>query len=200
MSRTWTAYPILLLLGFLIVLPGRGFQTPRKSDASQSDAAGVAARNYFGDTVLVDQNGTGRKFYTDLLRGKIVIINSFFTTCPDVCPMMLHKLEEIQSALGDRVGKDIFIVSISVDPAVDTPARIREFVKPFHPRAGWSFLTGDRENVEQVLRKLGMSVEDKQDHSTLLLVGNEPTGYWKKLLSLASANDLVRSIEDVAKN
>jgi len=98
------------------------------------------------------------------------------------------------------VGRDIFFVSITVDPEQDTPARLKEFAAQFHPRPGWSFVSGDKQNVEQVLHKLGQYVEEKQDHSTILLAGHDSTGYWKKLLSLAKTEDLVHSIEDLAKN
>jgi protein SCO1 len=158
------------------------------------------AQRYFGDTPLVDQNGITHRFYSDLLKDKVVVINSFFSTCTSVCPPMMHKIEQIQKAIREEAGKEVFFISITVDPEHDTPARLNEYAAQFHPKSGWWFVTGDKNDVNDVLRKLGQFVDDKQDHSTILIAGNEPTGYWKKLLSLASTADLVRSITDLAKN
>jgi hypothetical protein len=57
-----------------------------------------------------------------MLKGEAVVINAFFTTCSSVCPPMSRNLEKVQEALGDRLGKDVFIASISVDPTTDTDA------------------------------------------------------------------------------
>src|ERR1044071_583665 len=113
------------------------------------------AHKYFTDVVLINQNGEKMRFYSDLLQGKVVIINSFFATCQGVCLPMNRNLEKVQQALGDHVGKDVNIISISVDPTVDTPASLKEYAKKLHARAGWYFLTGDQQNVEFALKKLG---------------------------------------------
>jgi protein SCO1/2 len=110
---------------------------------------------------------------------------------------MNRNLEKIQEALGDRLGKDVFLVSISVDPETDTPTRLKEYSRRFHARPGWMFLTGKKENVDWALYKLGQYVETKGDHSTIVIIGNEPKGLWKKALGLAQAEELVRIVEDV---
>src|SRR5215813_10175367 len=108
-------------------------------------------QKYFTDTLLVNQNGEKMRFYSDLLQGKTVIINSFFATCQGSCLPITRNLEKVQEALGDRLGKDARIISISVDPAVDTPAELKAFGKKFHARPGWYFMTGPKENVDFVL-------------------------------------------------
>src|SRR6186713_2241214 len=79
-----------------------------------------AAEKYFTDTVLLNQNGEKMRLYNDLLKGRTVIINSFFATCQGSCLPMSRNLAKVQDALGERLGKDAFIISISVDPTVDT--------------------------------------------------------------------------------
>lgn len=158
------------------------------------------ARKYFTDVELVDQDGRKVRFYSDVLKGKTVIVNAFFTTCTSVCPPMNRNMEKIQEALGDRVGKDVLLVSISVDPETDTPARLKEYSKKFHAKPGWLFLTGKKENVDWALYKVGQYVEDKQEHTTVIIVGNEATGLWKKAFGMAKPAELIQIVESVAND
>ena len=156
-----------------------------------------AAQRYFTDTVLINQNGEKMRFYTDLLKGKTVIIDSFFATCQGSCLPMSRNLEKVQNLLGDRLGKDVSIISISVDPIVDTPSSLKAYAKKLNARPGWHFLTGDKANVDTVLKKLGQFVDDKQDHLNIFIIGNERTGLWKKAFGLAKSEDLMKVVDSV---
>ena len=155
------------------------------------------AHKYFTDVVLINQNGQKLRLYTDLLQGKVVIINSFFATCQGSCLPMNRNLEKVQQAFGDRFGKDVYILSISVDPTVDTPLRLKEYAQKLNAREGWYFLTGDKQNVDFALTKLGQFVSDKQDHLNIFIIGNERTGLWKKAFGLAHSDELVKVVESV---
>lgn len=167
----------------------------------QQQSAGTAdespGHKYFTDVLLVNQNGEKMRFYSDLLKGKVVIINSFFGTCKGSCLPMNRNLEKVQEALGERIGKDVHIISISVDPLVDTPPTLREYAKKLHARPGWYFLTGDKQNVDFALNKLGQFVSDKQDHLNIIIIGNERTGLWKKAFGLAKSDEIVKVVESV---
>ncbi len=156
-----------------------------------------AAQKYFTDTVLVNQDGEKMRFYSDLLKGKTVIIDSFFATCQGSCLPMNRNLEKVQEALGDRLGKDAYIISISVDPTVDTPPALKAYSKKLNARPGWYFLTGDKASVDFVLTKLGQFVDNKQDHLNIFIIGNERTGLWKKAFGLAKSEELVKVVESV---
>ena len=158
----------------------------------------TAAAKYFSDVELLDQDGRKVRFYTDMLKGKTVVINAFFTTCTSVCPPMNRNMEKIQAALGDRLGKSVFLVSVSVDPETDTPPRLKEYAQKFHAKPGWTFLTGKKENVDWALYKLGQYVEGKDDHTTVIIVGNEATGLWKKMFGMGKAAELIEIVESVA--
>jgi len=158
------------------------------------------AANYFTDVELTNQDGKKVRFYSDVLKGKTVVVNAFFTTCTSVCPPMNRNMEKIQEALGDRVGKDVFLVSITVDPEVDTPARMKEYAQKFHAGPGWIFLTGKKENLDWALYKLGQYVERKDDHKTIFIIGNEPTGLWKKAFGMANVAELVQVVESVVND
>jgi protein SCO1/2 len=159
---------------------------------------GSRAQKYFTDVELIDQDGRKVRFYSDVLKGKTVVVNAFFTTCTSVCPPMNRNMEKIQEALGDRVGKDVLLVSVSVDPETDTPARLKEYARKFHAGPGWLFLTGKKENVDWALYKVGQYVEDKQDHTTVIIIGNEATGLWKKAFGLAKTAELLQTVRSVA--
>ena len=156
-----------------------------------------SAEKYFTDIELVNQNGEKMRFYRDLMQGNTVIINTFFATCQGSCLPITRNLEKIQEALGERLGHDVRMVSISVDPAVDTPGELMAFSKKFHARPGWYFLTGSKENVEFVLKKLGQFVENKQDHSNIIIIGNDRTGLWKKAFGLAKSEELIKVVDSV---
>jgi protein SCO1/2 len=170
----------------------------KTGDAPAATQAEAAAQKYFTDVVLIDQDGKPRRLYSDLLKGKTVVINAFFTTCTSVCPPMTRNLEKVQQALGERFGRDVFFLSFSVDPEVDTPARLKDYAQKFHAKPGWTFLTGKKENLDWALYKLGQYVEDKNDHTTGIIIGNEATGLWKKALGIAPSADLVKIVAGVA--
>src|SRR5215217_1639249 len=158
------------------------------------------AEKYFSDVELLNQDGQTVRFYSDVLKNKVVVINTFFTTCTSICPPLNRNFEKIQDALGDRLGKDVFLVSISVDPETDTPTRLKEYGRRFHARPGWMFLTGKKENLDWALYKLGQYVESKDDHKTIFIIGNEPTGLWKKAFGMANVVELVQVVESVVND
>ncbi len=173
----------------------------QQDDTTQQSAGETAvqspAHTYFTDVVLVNQFGEKMRLFSDLIQGKVVVINSFFGTCQGSCPLTNHNLERVQQALGDHVGKDLRIISISVDPTVDTPASLNEYAKRFNARTGWYFLTGDKQNVDFALRRLGQFVDNKQDHLNIIIIGNERTGLWKKAFGLAHSDELIEVVKSV---
>ena len=155
------------------------------------------AKKYFTDVVLVNQNGEKVRFYSDLLQGKVVIINSFFATCAGSCLPLTRNLEKLQQALGTRMGRDVHILSISVDPAVDTPTSLKAYAKKLNAGPGWHFLTGDKESVDFTLRKIGHFVDNKESHLNIFIIGNERTGLWKKAFGLAKPDALMEVVVSV---
>jgi protein SCO1/2 len=169
-----------------------------QSAAVQSDALlGSAAAAYFTDVVLVNQYGKDMRFYSDLIKGRTVIVIPFFTSCTGACPVMNRSLAKIQAWLGDRLGKDAYIISLSVDPSTDTVDRLRAYAEKVEARPGWFFLGGTRENVDVALTKLGERVENPEAHKNLMIIGNDATGLWKKGFSLADTASLIRVVESV---
>ena len=182
--------PAMVMALAVLSVPAQDKTTPAPQQAS-------AAEKYFTNTELVMQDGKTVRFYTDVLKGKVIVINCFFATCQGSCLPMNRNFEKIQQALGDRVGKDVFLVSITVDPEMDTPAQLKKYADKLHARSGWLFLTGSKANVDLVHQKLGQYVADKQAHVNIVIIGNERTGLWKKAFGLASADEIVKVVESV---
>jgi protein SCO1/2 len=182
--RSWFA-----LMFFLFSLTSAQAQEPASEQS--------AAQKYFSDIQLVNQDGEKMRLYSDLLQGKTVIINSFFATCQGSCLPLARNLQKIQEALGDRLGKDARIISISVDPGVDTPTALKAYATKLRAKAGWYFLTGDKASVEFALKKLGQFVENKESHLNIFIIGNERTGLWKKAFGLAKSEHIVKVVDSV---
>lgn len=150
------------------------------------------------DVLVYDQNGKSLNFYSDLIKGKTVAINFIFTTCTTICLPLTATMRQIQREMGARVGQDVLLVSISVDPLTDTPERLKSFAVKFAAGPGWAFVTGRKSEIDKLLRALGASVNDKNNHSPIILVGNEPTGYWTRTYGLAPASTIARLIFEAA--
>jgi protein SCO1/2 len=160
-------------------------------------AAESPAHHYFTDVVLTDQEGRPQRLYSDLLAGRTVVIDAFFSDCTGSCPVVAATLAKLQAALGERLGRDLYLLSFSVDPQNDTPARLKEYAARFGARPGWFFLTGKKENVDFALQKLGQYVEQRETHSNLLIVGNERTGLWKKVFGLSKPEEILTLVKGV---
>lgn len=178
--------------------PRQAKSGPAVQDTVPERANPAAA--YFTDTTLVDQNGQEHRFYSDLLQGKVVVISTIFTTCTGVCPLIGKTFARIQDHLGEQLGGKVRLISISVDPENDTPEKLRSFAARFGAREGWFLLTGRKENVEFILQRLGQGVDVKENHKAILLIGNEPTGLWKKAFALADPDDVIRIVDSVVRD
>jgi len=142
---------------------------------------------YFPNVELVNQDDKTVRFYDDLIKDKVVVINFIYTHCGDTCPMQTANLRQVYKLLADRMGKDIFFYSISIDPKHDSPKVLKEYAERFKigSDSGWSFLTGSEADITLLRKTLGLfrdGVEASKlgEHNTSFLLGNESTGQWIK--------------------
>jgi len=154
-----------------------------------------AAREYFTDLPLKTHRGEDVRFYSDVLAGKVVLISGFYTNCTTVSPRQNLILSRLQAALGDRLGSEVVIVSITIDPKRDDVEKVAEYAEVFHSGDGWVLLTGKPENVDWVNHKLGQYLEHPEDHKGTYLLGNLATGLWKKAPGHAQLDDLYEEIQ-----
>lgn len=155
---------------------------------------------YFTNLPLITQDRGPVRFYEDLVKGRIVLINSFFTACRDVCSPMTHNLAQAQQRLSAASGiGPVQIISLSVDAVADTPEVLTDYARRHGALPGWSFVTGKKENVDWVLHKLGLHVPDKEQHQAALWIGNDRTQTWLKLHALATPDAIVSAVRKVAQ-
>jgi protein SCO1 len=152
---------------------------------ARAEAATRWGADYFPNVTLTTQDGKPVRFYDDLLKDKLVAIDLIYTHCKFSCPLETARLAQVQRLLGDRVGKDIFFYSITLDPERDTPTVLKAYAEKFHAGPGWLFLTGKKEDVKLVSHKLGLLSLDeapvnRDGHTPELMVGNVPTGQWMR--------------------
>lgn len=184
-ATSFAAALVSLALALVLVAP---------AGAQMDDAA---AERYFTNVELINQHGEPMRLYRDLLQDRVVVIDTIFTECNGVCPVLSRTMKTFQEHVGDRLGKDVLLLSFSVDPTNDTPAKLKKMADAFDAKRGWYFLTGDKENVDAALKKLGGYVEDREAHNAILIMGNEPTGLWKKAFGLAGTDELLPILDSV---
>ena len=171
-------------------LQAPGEKVPRRLDEEEQ-------RRYFTDTRLLDQDGREVRFYTDALRGKIVLISFIYTSCTDICPILMHNLSDVQNSLGDRFGKDVFFVSISVDPEDDTPEELKKYAERYGAKPGWTFLTGPKKDVDAVIRRFGEFQDDFEDHSMTFVLGDVKNARWSKMRGDQPPETVLSRIRDL---
>ncbi len=156
--------------------------------------------DYFPNVVLTTHENERARFYDDLLRGRTVILNFMYTTCEGRCPLYTANLMKVHKLLGDRMGKDIFLYSFTLDPEVDTPRVLRAYAEAHGIGRGWRFLTGNPEDLEMLRRRLGFSAPDpeldrrKSSHTGLIRYGNERLDRWAACPALADPAKIVRHL------
>lgn len=149
------------------------------------------------DIEVVNQDGRHVRFNSQVIDGRIAIVTGFFTTCSSMCPITQEKLSQVAKLLGSRLGKDVVIVSVSVDPQNDTPARMKDWGEKFHIGPGWTLLSGNPAEVDALLKSLGLSVPLPQRHQSALMVGSTATG-WVRISSWTSAEKLAKLAESMS--
>lgn len=141
------------------------------------------AREYFTNLELIDQNGQTVRFFDDVLKDHVVVINFIFTNCDSACPLMTAKLSFVRDRFEGKIDNPIRFVSLSIDPERDTPAAMKAFAQKHdadHP--GWVWLTGNAENLATIVSRLGQQSHDPESHSTMMLAANVNAAHWIKIM------------------
>lgn len=175
----------------------RRTKTEAASAPSNTDSASAPKTdaNFFSAAKIpharvLDQNGKQLDFYDDLIKGKSVAINFVFTTCTAICPSLTATFRKVQQEAWTR-GLNVQLISVSVDPTVDTPERLQEYAKKFKAEPGWTFVTGDKAEIDSLLQALGVAVTNKNDHTPMVLIGNEVADNWTRTYGLSSPARIV---------
>lgn len=162
---------------------------------------------HFEGLTVLDQDGRRLSFYDDVIKDRVVVLSFIYTSCTDICPLTTAKLAEVAEKLGDKVGKSIFFLSLSVDPETDTPARLKAFASAFHVPKGWLFLTGTLSDMRRINGSFGERMRSLTEHRNEIVIGNEATGEWMRnspfgdmdrvVMDILSMDPIWRSVERV---
>lgn len=176
------------------------------ADHADHAAPGAAAparaadsiRLSFADTALIDHNGKPVRLKSDVLGDRLVIMDFVYTSCTTVCPVVSAVMAQVQEMLGARLGREVQLVSVTVDPQRDTPARLKSYAARHGARAGWSWLTGSPANVAEVLKSAGTYTPNFENHPVVILVGDPRSGMWTRHYGFADPKDLLARVEALA--
>jgi protein SCO1/2 len=147
--------------------------------------------------MLVDQDGQELMFVSDVIGDNIVVMDFVYTTCTTICPVLSALFTQVQGKLGDAVGDEVMLVSMSVDPVRDTPQRLKAYSAKHRAGEGWLWLTGPKADVDDVLTGLGAYTSNFEDHPSMVLIGDGRTGEWKRLFGFPNPDRVVQIVNDL---
>lgn len=191
------------LLGLAAMAPVASALLPSKALADtdpEEVARETIRRRHFPDVILRTQDNEKVRFYQDLIKDKVVTINFFFSKCDEICPRVTANLAKVQRLLGDRVGREIFMNSITLKPKEDSPAVLKRFAKLYKAGPGWNFLTGKPDDIDLLRRSMGFTDPDPRrdkdlnNHIGNVRYGNERRMLWAACPGMANASFIVESI------
>jgi protein SCO1 len=172
-----------------------------KPDPTAAKADSQWGETHFPNVELITQDGKKVHFYDDLIKGKVVAIELMYTSCKYNCPLETARLAQLQKLLGDRMGKDVFFYSITIEPEHDTPEVLKAYAEKYHVGPGWLFLTGREADIKLISRRLGLdslpNANDPDGHTPSLLIGNEGTGLWMRNSALDNIKFIALKIEQM---
>ncbi|UTW07880.1 SCO family protein [Pseudomonas benzenivorans] len=168
-----------------------------------ADQGSAPQDGYFPNVPLYTHEGERVLFYDDLVRGKIITVNMMYVDCAGACPTMTSNLRRVQELLGDRLGRDVFMYSITLQPELDRPEHLAEYVRQQRLLPGWKFLTGEPADIKRLRYALGFYDPDPEvdrnltTHTGMLRVGNDRNERWTMAPALADPERIITTINHV---
>jgi len=173
------------------------------AQSGRAQARGPRA-DYFPNVTVTTHEGRRVRFYDDLIAGRLVAINMMYAQCTNRCPPMTANLKEVHRMLGEHVNRDVFMYSITLQPHLDRPRDLAEYVREHDVPKGWHFLTGEPQDIEAIRLSLGFySIDpvvdaDRTQHTGMVRVGNEALDRWCTSPSLGKPRRIVEAIQSMA--
>ena len=149
------------------------------------------------NTELLNQNGTPLKFADDIVSDRVIVINFIYTDCKTACPISSAIFAKLQNQLGEKLQKEVRMVSLSINPTTDTPESLKTYAAHFNAKPEWVWLTGEKKSVDDLLKGLGVYSADYSNHSPVILVGDPVSGVWTRFDGLTSPETLAAKIDEL---
>jgi len=148
---------------------------------------------------VLNEDGKALKFYDDLIKDKVVAINFVFSTCPTICPAIQVNFSHFKKSLQEAGHHEVQLISVTVDPETDTPARLKKWSENFATAGPWTYITGETRDIDLILKKLEVFTADINDHPSFILIGNDASGTWKRVGSLVPPKTLTNELAKLLK-
>ena len=146
---------------------------------------------------LRDQNGTPVHFASDIVGDRIMALNFIYTDCNTACPVASAIFSKLQNRLGEKLTQDVRMVSLSINPGTDTPERLKAYAERFHASPEWVWLTGQKAQVDALLKGLGVYRADYTNHASVILVGDPSRDVWMRFNGFSSPDDIAARIDEL---
>jgi protein SCO1/2 len=150
------------------------------------------------DLEVRDQHDTPMHFQRDVLGDKIVAVNFIFTSCTTVCPAQSLIFAKLQTLVGKRLGKDMELVSVSIDPLTDSPARLKRYAEKQGAKPGWRWITGGKPNIDRIVAGFDALAGDFADHPAVIFVGDPRSGQWTRFNGFPQPQRLAQRMRELA--
>ena len=200
MRRASTQGALTVIAALALATAMTGVRAHDHSHHQQQEAAATApstVRIKLPDTVLTDQNGKTARFKSETVADRLVVINFIYTTCTTVCPVQSALLADLQQRLGDGVGREVSLISVTVDPVRDTPLRLKTYSAQYQAGPGWSFLGGSKQAVDEVLTAFGVYTPNFADHPAVVLVGDPRSGEWTRFFGFPGSDQIMARVKQL---
>jgi protein SCO1 len=189
---------VLLLCTMTAKAQQQGHSHGKHMDQQPAESGLLPARLSIPDVEILNQDGKKQRLFTDLIKGRKVVINFIYTTCTAYCPLSGNNFAKLQTLLGERLGKDVFLLSISTDPETDTPAKLKIWSERFGPKPGWTLVTGNTPAMQTLLRAFLGEGPRRGFHTPVAFVVDDKSGGWKRTYGLEQPAKLVEMLDQVS--
>ena len=186
-----------ILAATLVPMPALSWAEEGNAALGEKDVKSGQVQVRLLDTPLLDQDGKRMRFASEAVGEKVVVVDTFFTTCGLICPILGAIFADLQDQLGDRLDRDVRLISISVDSRTDIPPRLKIYAEQWEAKPGWLFLTGGKKDVDHVLEGLGLYSADFADHPSTFLVGDGQKGKWTRFYGFATPEQLMGKVTEL---
>jgi protein SCO1/2 len=181
----------------MLAVPALSGAEAGKAGAGEKEVRSGTVKVRLHDVPLLDQDGRKVRFAADVMGERIVVVDTFFTNCGLICPILGAIFSDLQDLLGNLLDREVRLVSFTVDPLTDIPPRLKKYSDQWEARPGWYFLTGEKKDVDHVLTGLGLYSADFTEHPPAFLVGDVREGTWTRFYGFATPEQLMGNIREL---
>jgi cytochrome oxidase Cu insertion factor (SCO1/SenC/PrrC family) len=187
---------VTLLLTCCLIAPPSGAAQNAGQEGRDVEIGG--SKVTIPDLLLTDQEGRKVHFYSDLIKDKVVVLNFFYTSCVYTCTRQGKVLSDLQSLLGERMGKSVFLISVTTDPSVDTPERLKKWAARYNVRPGWALITGEEAEMNKLLEQFTGGGTGGGTHLPSIFIGNDRSGVWTSAAGAFAPEVLLKVVNHIS--